>query len=195
MATFAEQQKRVKWDPEGKPDDSVQLSNNNTTALNVSDGSYPSFRTVNKMSMGKHCLGLVVDSLQEDGYIYIGIGKENIAYNSDAIPAEDYNCHGYTSIGEMYSSGKLVQKDKEKLKEGDHITMAVDFSDRSIVWYRNEHPVGFLEGFEGTSLYPCVVMGHKGYQVTIHKEVHPPHLLMKWSPVSLLCTRMCGPCM
>lgn len=129
--------------------------------------------------------------VQEDGYVYIGIGKENIAYNSDAIPPEDYNCHGYTTVGEIYSAGRLIQTGREKLREGDNVTMVVDFSDRSIVWYKNQHPVAFFIGFEGSALYPCIIMGIKGYKLTIRKELYWPHLLHKWDEVSEYSEILC----
>jgi len=60
--------------------------------------------------------------------------------------------------------GRIKQQGLEKIREGDEVIMVVDFADRSVVWYRNGHPVGYFEGFEGAALYPAVVMGHRGYQ-------------------------------
>jgi hypothetical protein len=183
ITKFADQQRRLKWDDEGKPEgDVVEISNKNTTVLNVSNNSYPTLRCSNKMALGKHVIGFRIDSLQQDGYIMIGIGKENVAYNTDAIPPDDYNNHGYTTVGEVYSAGRLLETGKEKMREGDIVAMVVDFSTRAITWFRNDHPVGFIEGFEGTSLYPMIVMGYKGYQMTIVPLEFPPHSIMKWDP-------------
>eukprot|EP00961_Rhodomonas_salina_P288712 3901804-Rhodomonas_salina.2 len=151
------------------------------------------------MAMGVHCFQLAFDSLEEGGYVHVGMAKENINYNSDAIPPDDYNCHGYTTIGEIYAAGRLVKSGLEKIRQGDVMIMVVDFSDRSIVWYKNDCPVGrarlvasrtthliarllagFYEGFEGTNLYPCVVLGHKGYKVSITRALSVPHPIMKW---------------
>lgn len=167
------------------PEEFVELSNNNKTVLNVSNSSYPTLRAANKMALGKHVIGFHIDSLQMDGYVMLGIANENVAYNTDAIPPDDYNNHGYTTVGEIYSAGRLLGASKEKMREGDVMIMVVDFATRSIVWYRNDHPVGFIEGFEGTSLYPMIVMGYKGYQISIVPVEVPPHVLMKWDPVCI----------
>ena len=109
MQQLAEQQRRVKWDPKGHLE-GVVLSNGNMTALHDSEGMYPSLRTANKMLVGTHCFQLRIDVLQEDGFMMIGMGKENFHYNADAIPPDDYNCHGYTTLGEIYVCGKLINQ-------------------------------------------------------------------------------------
>ena len=181
MKQLADAQRRMKWDPDGRLE-GIALSNGNTTALHASEGMYPSLRTGVKMLVGTYCFQMRIDVLQEDGFIMIGMGKENFHYNADAIPPDDYNCHGYTTVGEIYVCGKLIESSLEKLHEGDLVTMVVHFDDRSIVWYRNRHPVGFYEGFEGTSLYPCLVFGYKGYQASIVRASQLPHAIMKWMP-------------
>jgi len=69
MSALTQQQRKVRWDPAGKNND-ILLSNDNLTATNSSDGNYPSFRTANKMVLGRHCLRLRVDKLEEEGFIW-----------------------------------------------------------------------------------------------------------------------------
>jgi hypothetical protein len=154
MQQLAEQQRRIKWDPAGRLE-GTDLSNGNTTALHNSDAMYPSLRTANKMVQGTHCFQIRIDKLLEDGFMMIGMAKENFHYNEDAIPPDDYNCHGYTTIGEIYVCGKMIQSSLEKLAAGtqftcfngtkvqiltekalpgDLVTMVVHFDKRTIVW-------------------------------------------------------------
>jgi YD repeat-containing protein len=179
MKQLSEQQRRVKWDPLGRLE-GIDLSNGNTTALHNSEGMYPSLRTATKMLVGTHCFQIRLDHLEPEGFVMIGMGKENVHYNADAIPPDDYNCHGYSTVGEIYVCGKLIESGLEKLHKGDLVTMVVHFDTRSIVWYRNRHPVGFYEGFEGTALYPCLVFGFRGYQASIVRAETLPHQIMKW---------------
>ena len=76
--------------------------------------------------------------------------------------------------------GSLVRKDGVRISSGDAVLMVINFPLKSIVWYRNSHPVAWLDSFSLREAYAAFVFGAKAYSISVTECLRLPHELMRW---------------
>jgi hypothetical protein len=62
--------------------------------------------------------------------------------------------------------------------------MVINFPLKSIVWYRNAHPVAWLDSFSLREAYAAFVFGAKTYSISVTECIRLPHELMRWCKAS-----------
>ena len=141
---------------------------------------YPSCRLRDPFFTAVRCVQLRVEALPDLGFISFGFGPSNFHKNEDCIPEDVANYFAYTSIGETYAMGSLVRKNGVRISSGDAVLMVINFPMKSIVWYRNGHPVAWLDSFSLREAYAAFVFGAKTYSISVTECIRLPHELMRW---------------
>eukprot|EP00960_Hanusia_phi_P052121 761255-Hanusia_phi.AAC.1 len=77
------------------------------TAKNVSGKGFPTARASSCYRSGTFAFEVTVESLEEGGFLSIGIGSLNIAENKEYMPPEKFNSFCFTSSGEMFALGQV----------------------------------------------------------------------------------------
>jgi hypothetical protein len=80
--------------------------------------------------------------------------------------------------------GSLVRKNGVRISSGDVVLMVINFPLKSIVWYRNAHPVAWLDSFSLREAYAAFVFGAKTYSISVTECIRLPHELMRWCKAS-----------
>jgi len=77
-----------------------------------------------------------------------------------------------------------VRKNGVRISSGDAVLMVINFPLKSIVWYRNAHPVAWLDSFSLREAYAAFVFGAKTYSISVTECIRLPHELMRWCKAS-----------
>jgi hypothetical protein len=80
--------------------------------------------------------------------------------------------------------GSLVRKSGVRISSGDTVLMVINFPLKRIVWYRNAHPVAWLDSFSLREAYAAFVFGAKTYSISVTECIRLPHELMRWCKAS-----------
>ena len=60
-----------------------------------------------------------------------------------------YNAFCYTSQGELLRRGEIAREGLPRVVSGDDIGFRADFNSGLIIFYKNRHPVGEMQGIGG----------------------------------------------
>jgi hypothetical protein len=169
---------------EGNCSKEVAITDEGRRATCLQSLVYPSFRLRDPFFTAVRCVQLRVESLPDLGFISFGFGPSNFHKNEDCIPDDAANYFAYTSVGETYAMGSLVRKNGVRISSGDSVLMVINFPLKRIVWYRNAHPVAWLDAFSLREAYAAFVFGAKTYSISVTECIRLPHELMRWCKVS-----------